>query len=199
MVDAFLRGFAKGSRYGPQFHELNDTCKLSHKGEYIDNSLNARVVRGKLLLHGIYKLSLSSSAQSSGTLTSPGDISQDLPDGLLPAIDNFKTIGCAHTGDSLPAVIWDVYELKAGCSDGRTRSLDLLSCGHCATDLRVRVELDCGGMCVHIEVEIWRSFGGRESDNRDETENAHFYFREEPFDINLLPDRNLEENFQRRS
>ncbi|KAK5190999.1 hypothetical protein LTR99_000058 [Exophiala xenobiotica] len=98
--------------------------------------------------------------------------------------------------DSLPAVILDVYELKAGYADGRTRSLDLLSCGHCATDLRVRVELNCGGMCVHIEVEVWRSFGGRDSDNREETEDAHFCFGEKPFDINLPPARNLKEMFK---
>ena len=151
------------------------------------------------MLHGVYKLSVSLSAKSPDTLTSPGNISQNVPDGLAPAIGKFKTVGCAHTGDILPAVILDAYELQVGCSDGRTRSLDLLNCGHCATDLRVRAELECGGTCVQIEAEIWQSFGGRESDNRDETEDAHFYDefrREEPFDINHPPDRNLEEMFK---
>ncbi len=199
MVEAFLRGFAKGSRYGPQLHELNHHCKSFHEGGDIDKSLDARVVRGKLLLHGVYKLSVSLSAQSPDTLTSPVDISQNVPEGLVPAIDKFKTIGCAHTGDSLPAVILDAYELRVDCSDGRTRSLDLLNCGHCATDLRVRVELECGGTCVQIEVEIWQSFGARESDNRNKTEDAQFYDEcraEEPFDINHPPDRNLEEMFK---
>ena len=59
MVDAFLRGFARGPLYGPQLEELGHICKSNrslalYKGEPIDHSLDARVVMGKLLLHGVH-------------------------------------------------------------------------------------------------------------------------------------------------
>lgn len=204
MVDAFLRGFAKGSRYGPQLHELKHNCKSNGDELYqdgdIDTSLNARIVRGKLLLHGVHKLSVSLSAQPPGTLTSQVDTSKIVPDGLVPAINKFRTIGCVHAQNTLPAVILDAFQLRVGGAGDRTRSLDLLNCGYCATDLRVRVELECGGTCVQIEVEIWQSFGGREPDNRDETEDAHFRYEcgwgHGLFDINSHPDRNLEKMFK---
>ncbi|KEF60135.1 uncharacterized protein A1O9_04985 [Exophiala aquamarina CBS 119918] len=97
--------------------------------------------------------------------------------------------GCAHTRDTLPAVILDALQLRVGCAGDQTRSLDLLNCGYCATDLRVRVELECGGTCIQIEVKIWKSLGSREPDNRDETEDARFHYecrRYEPF-VLILP------------
>ncbi|KIW38077.1 uncharacterized protein PV06_10046 [Exophiala oligosperma] len=99
----------------------------------------------------------------------------------------------------VPAVILYAFRLWVGCCGDRTRSLDLLSRGWCATDLRVRVELDCGGTRVQIEVEMWQSFGGRDSDNRDEAEDAHFSDEpmiDEPFDINHPPVRDLEKVFK---
>ena len=205
MVDAFLRGFAKGSRYGPQLEELNHTCKsnvvaLFPEGVCINKTIDARVVRGKLLLHSVHKLSVSLLAQPSSPLISRVDLSQIVSNRLLPAIYKFTArIGCTHTPDRVPAVILYAFRLRVGCSGDRTRSLDLLSCGRCATDLRVRVELDCGGTRVQIEVEIWQSFGGRDSDNRDEAEDAHFSDEpmiDEPFDINHPPVRDLEKVFK---
>jgi hypothetical protein len=205
MVDAFLRGFAKGSGYGPQLEELNHTCESnvvarSPKGVCINKAIDARVVRGKLLLHSVHKLSVSLLAQPSNSLISRVDLSQIVSSRLLPAIHKFKSrIGCTHTPDRLPAFILYAFRLRVGCSGDRTRSLDLLSCGRCATDLRVRVELDGGGTHVQIEVEIWKSFGGRDSDNRDKAEDAHSSREpmiDEPFYINHPPVRDLEKVFK---
>ncbi|OQU99047.1 hypothetical protein CLAIMM_04746 [Cladophialophora immunda] len=150
-------------------------------------------------MHSVHKMSVLLSAQTLGTPTSQVNINQIVLDQFVPAINKFKYIGCAHSDETLPAVILDAFQLRSGHSSDRSRCLDLLNCGHCATDLRVRVELaNCAGICVHIEIETWQSLGGRESDNRDETEDAHFHFgyqRQEPFDINP-PDRNLEEMFK---
>ncbi|KIW19180.1 hypothetical protein PV08_03474 [Exophiala spinifera] len=209
MVDAFLRGFAQGSRYGPQLEQLNHTCELDvgalfpkgvcNEGVCITKTIDARVVRGKLLLHNVHKLSVSLLTQPSSPLTSRVDISQIVSNRLLPAIYKFTArIGCVHTPDTLPAVMLYAFRFRVGCSGDRARGLDLLSCGHCATDLRVRVELDCGGTGVQIEVEIWRSFGGRDSDNRDRAEDGHFFIdpmSDAPFDINHPPVRDLEKMF----
>lgn len=204
IVDAFLRGFIKGTQYGPQLEELNHTCTsnivaLFPEGVSIDKTIDARVVGGKLLLHSVHKLSVLPT-QPSSTPTSPCDLSQIVSDRLLPAVYKFTArIGCTHTPDRVPAVILYAFRLWVGCCGDRTRSLDLLSRGWCATDLRVRVELDCGGTRVQIEVEMWQSFGGRDSDNRDEAEDAHFSDEpmiDEPFDINHPPVRDLEKVFK---
>ncbi|EHY52556.1 uncharacterized protein HMPREF1120_00767 [Exophiala dermatitidis NIH/UT8656] len=208
MVDAFLRGFAKGSRYGPQLQELNHTCKsnvlaLFPEGVCINKTIEARVVRGKLFLHSVHKLSVSlllAQPEPSSTPISRVDLGQIVSSRLLPAIHKFTArIGCTHTPQRIPAVILYAFRLRVGCSGDRTRRLDLLSCGRCATDLRVRVELDGGGTRVQIELEIWQSFGGRDFDNRDEAEDAHFSDKpmiDEPFDINYPPVRDLEKVFK---
>ncbi|EXJ82351.1 hypothetical protein A1O3_06164 [Capronia epimyces CBS 606.96] len=207
MVDAFLRGFAKGPRYGPQLEELNHTSKPEVvapflEGVCINKTIDARVVKGKLLLHSIHTLSVSLLAQPSSPLTSRLDLSQFVSDRLLPALYKFDhEARCSHTMNRVGAAILYAGRLRLGYYGDRTRSLDLLSCGRCATDLRVRVELDGGGTHVQIEVETWQSLGGRDSDNRDKAEDAHFSYprlSDESFDINHPPVRNLEK-FQRRS
>ncbi|RVX66046.1 hypothetical protein B0A52_10134 [Exophiala mesophila] len=210
-VDAFLRGFAKGPRYGPQLEELNHAYKPNvsalfpeglPEGLDIDKTTDARVVRGKLLLHSVHKLSVSLLAQPSTPQISRVDLSQIVADRLLPAIYKFDLqIGCVHTLSRVAAVILYLFRLRVGCDGDRARmtSLDLLSCGRCATDLRVRVALDCGGTCVQIEVEIWQSFGGRDPDNRNNAEDAHFSHEpvlKQPFDINHPPVRDLEKVFR---
>ena len=203
MVDAFLRGFERGPLYGPQLEELSHNCKSDsslafYKSEHIDNSLDARVVMGKLLLHSVHQLSVPLGDAAPVTLTSGVDIDQAIMDRLVPAINGLRTIGCAHSNDTLPAVILEAFKFRVGCSVGSTRSLDLLNCGYCATDSRVRVELGHGGSCVEIEIEKWQSFGGRDPEDRNDTEDAQFYHysrRNEPFNINHPPTRNLEQVF----
>ena len=196
-----------GSRYGPQLNELNHTCDSSCAayplvGWNINTSIDARVIKEKLLLRGFYRMSISLSGRSSVVLDSQVEFSQNIPDpdGLMASIDQFGLVGCVHTRDTLPAIVMNALHWQLDNNGGQTRSLDLLNCGYCATDLRVRVELDCGSTCAQIEVEIWQSFGGRVPGDRDEAENAHFlpYGRnwEQSFDINRPPDRNLEEMFQ---
>lgn len=208
MVDWFLRGFEKGTRYGPQLHELNHNCISDKNAMFlrkararIDKSLDARVVRGKLLFHGVHWLSVSLSAEPPETLASQVDISQiNFSDRLVPAIHAFREIGCAHSRDTLPAILLDAFQLRDGCAANRTRSLDLLNCGQCATNMLIRVDVDHSGLCVQIEVEIWQSFGGRKPENRDETEEAHFNHqrrRLDPFNISHPPDRDREEMFKR--
>lgn len=206
MVDSFLRGFAKGPQYGPQLGELTHKCNSKdpvypiypEKGEWIDTSVGARVFRGKLLLHGIHKLSVPLFAQPLDTLTLQADTRKVVLDRLIPEIHKFRSVGCRHAYRRIPAVIFDAFHLQAAWSNGRTRSLDLLNCLDCATDYRVHVNLDSGGTCVHIEVEEWRSLGGREAENRDESEDAHFAPMSELTQRNCPPDRNLEDMFNGR-
>ncbi|EHY57141.1 hypothetical protein HRR83_002636 [Exophiala dermatitidis] len=150
----------------------------------VDKILEARVVEKRLMPHGVYNMAetCSLAQQPGGTPAQevdqsthrPGHIA--VPKRLLLAIHRFRTIGCAHTRDTLPATILDAVQLQLGCCSGHhpTKSRDLLNCGHCATDLRVRVGLDGNSTCVQIEVELWQSFGGRDSGDRDETEVPTF-------------------------
>ncbi len=197
-VHAFLRGFARGSEYGPQLDELNHHCKSAGDG-HIESSLDARVVRRKLLLHEVHRQCVILPNQPIGLLRSKVDIGRDIPDGLVPAINRFKDVGCFHSGYSLPAIIGDAYHLREGHPGDRSKCLDLLNCAHCATDIRVRVEERCGGTEVLIEVEVWKSFGGRDFDTRDEMEDAHFDHRDkrfDTFDLRRDTDRNLEDLFR---
>lgn len=202
MVDEFVRGFVKGPRYGPQLDELSHKCILGDatfpydekRGIFMSRSLDARVVKGKLLLHSVHKTSviLSTELHETRVLTeSPKGV---IPKGLLPSIDRFRYIGCAHTPQTLPAVLLDAYQAR---SDSYCHHL--LSCGHCATDLRVRVGVQRQDKreCIQIEVEIWRSLGGRDLDKREASEDAHFSLgtQNADFNINDPPERDLEDLF----
>jgi hypothetical protein len=202
MVDAFLRGFEKGPKYGPQLLELAHKCKcdgsvLNCAGKKIWRSLDARVIKGKLMLHGVHELCVS--FPPLGTRPSQICLDKIVKDTLVPEIDKFSGIGCVHTGDSLPAVLLDTVQHLPGGLKDRTRCHDLLNCGHCATDLRVRIVVE-NNTCLRIEVEIWQSFGGRDPNNRDEMEDAHFHLprsENKSLDPNEPPSRNLEELFKR--
>lgn len=204
MVDGFLRGFVKGSRYGPQLQELRHDCKpgrlMYHyypkRQILIDRSLDARVVSGKLLLHSVHMMtvSLSSELHEHEITLRPRSPKVLVPEGLLPSIDMFRYIGCDHM-HHLPAVVLDAYQKRAD-----PRCLGLLNCGCCATDLRVRVEIERKGTRegIHIEVEMWQSLGGREPDNREVSEDAHFCYVSSygSFNINNPPERDLEDLYK---
>lgn len=56
VVDAFIRGFQYGPRYGPQLAKLFHSCVYLLGQEEIRWTLEARVVDDKLILHSTYKL-----------------------------------------------------------------------------------------------------------------------------------------------
>lgn len=60
---------------------------------------------GKLLFHGVHELSVPLWTPASGTLTSELDISQIVTDRLVSALHELRNVGCAHTQDTLPAVM----------------------------------------------------------------------------------------------
>ncbi|OAP65747.1 hypothetical protein AYL99_01719 [Fonsecaea erecta] len=215
IVDVFLRGFAKGPQYGPQLHELpllctpnrgNDT-EYSHGDAYMGiKSLDARVVEEKLLLHRVHEMSFSISAQppdNSESETWRADFRENVERKIVPALDEFGKIGCVHTFNTMPAIVWLALRQLRGWgwhpSNCLTKSLVLMNCCYCATDIRVRLKYwtGCPGSCIHIEIEIWQCLGSRESDSRDKAEDAIFQFIGPLFcDLGRPPDRNLEKMFK---
>ncbi|EXJ53700.1 uncharacterized protein A1O5_13056 [Cladophialophora psammophila CBS 110553] len=198
-VDAFLRGYEKGPKYGPQLAELAHECKgdggwYPTKGEKIARRLDARVQLGKLLLHGVYTLRVA--LPSPPKAFSPGYVDRSFRHTLLPEIVKFNGIGCVHLRNSLPLLLIDaVHHLEGGVQ--RPICYDLINCGYCATDLRVRAVVG-ENACLTIELEMWRSLGGRDPATRLPLEDAHFQpadIRHDPLDISEPPSRNLEDLF----
>ncbi|OQU96364.1 hypothetical protein CLAIMM_02458 [Cladophialophora immunda] len=200
MVDAFVRGHEKGAEYGPQLHKLAHECNSDGgwyptRGSTVARSLDARVQQGKLILHGIYRLRVPIPKHC--LRPSPGYVDRTLGYSLMPEMVKFNGIGCVHLRNSLPSVLLEgVRHLPSGF-EPTPLCHDLISCGYCATDLRVRVSVR-DAKSLTFEVEMWRSLGGRDPATRHRLEDAHFQtpgFRSEFLELNQPPQRNLENLF----
>ena len=165
---------------------------------YVDQKFDVKVIRGKLLLHGLLKTSFTLSAPQKCTLTRERHCIRLLPSELLCFLDNCVQIGCGHTRSTLPALILEAFQYLAGSYRSyKARSMDLLYCDNCATDLRIKVDINADYTCFEVEVEMWHSFDGRDSNNRDKAEDGHFefYSGNRSSGTTMLPDCNLVAKF----
>ncbi|KIX92038.1 uncharacterized protein Z520_12254 [Fonsecaea multimorphosa CBS 102226] len=200
MVDAFVRGYEKGPEYGPQLEELTHKCKRDGgwyptRGKKVARRLDARVQQGRLIVHGVYSMRVPLPPHC--IKPSPDYVDRSFELSLTREMAKFAGIGCVHLGHSLPAILLDSVRRLPGLFEQRPLCHDLINCGFCATDLRVRTVV---GEDAHLtlQVEMWRSFGGRDPAMRDPLEDAHFQFpgnRLVAVDLNEPPTRNLEELF----
>lgn len=163
VVEAYIRGHEMGPAYGPPLSELTHSCRGRLFGDdkkETEHSIQARVVRGKLLLHRTFKTPIS------------------LLDSTGLELDKFGYFGCCHSHKSLPAVVMEAIEHREEVEDFSTerRCWDSISCAHCATDLRVRIE-PRDAENVHVRVDLWQCFGGRDPELEDPAVQAMFHRR----------------------
>ena len=144
-VGAFVRGYERGSTYGPQLSELEHSCKDSKCWALDDmtRSIQARMVEGRLLVWVTNVMSIPLRSQSR----------------LVLEIDKFRRIGCRHSRN-LPAVVMKVIDQIRHHPSSNTL-VEYVLCNECATDLRVQVDLPVGEH-LRIQVETWHCLGGRD-------------------------------------
>ncbi|OAP55616.1 hypothetical protein AYL99_09767 [Fonsecaea erecta] len=197
MVDLFVRGHELGPEYGPQLYELAHSCDkdggwFRTRGRKVARVLDARIQQGRLLLHGVY--SLTAPIPTFSIDPEEGYYDRSWEYALMREMGKFNGIGCIHLRTALPAIILEaVRQLRLGVPNPLCE--DLVNCGYCATDLRVRALTDFPGQII-LQVETWRSFGGRDMYARDPLEDAHFQIpgvRNIRLDINQPPSRNLQQ------
>ncbi|KAI1627944.1 hypothetical protein EDD37DRAFT_606726 [Exophiala viscosa] len=208
-VDAYVRGFVKGERYGPPLDDLSYELKSFPRPYKMVNTVKARVVSAKLIIHSTCQLymtlpaeiqqlaSVAESFTSRLILGTPkGRQILGIPKEVSKGVDTLRDAGCYHGRHTLPAVIMDaLHDLSRPWDDSR-RCHGLLHCGRCATDARVSVVAH-DARTVEIKVDQWHCLGGRDPEQRHPLEKAHFQQPDNsylaPFDTSTLPSRDLEQ------
>lgn len=180
VVDAFIRGFQYGPRYGPQLVKLFHSCVYLSGPEEIRWSLEARAVDDKLILHSTYKLHIvmPESMQYLSRLDEPeaSHVLLGIPKEVSRAVNALYFVGCPHAPNRLPAVIVDALQDSYGPSNPSRRCHGLLHCERCATDLRVKI-VEGDALRVGIVVSLWHCLGGRVIGQRLPSEDLLFDWR----------------------